>query len=245
MPIPTREEMYRALEERHGKELQRKFAAASVAVCGLGGLGSNIAIALARAGVGNLHIIDFDCVDISNLNRQFVYREDSDRPKAEHLREWALSVNPHIRVSAYVREIDSSSAGMVFEGCDVVLDCLDSISSRRELNRWCVSNRKILVHAGISGMQGQLTVVVPGRTPCLECLYGRVKEADRPTPSMGAAVMHFGSAEALQAIMVLTGVGDPLIGRMLTSDLSVPSYEVLDVCSDPGCPVCGSLRRRK
>ena len=153
-----------------------------------------------------------------------------------------MRILPASTQAAAYQTADSSSAGMVFEGCDVVLDCLDSISSRRELNRWCVSNRKILVHAGISGMQGQLTVVVPGRTPCLECLYGRVKEADGPTPSMGAAVMHFGSAEALQAIMVLTGVGDPLIGRMLTSDLSVPSYEVLDVCSDPGCPVCGNLR---
>lgn len=228
-----------------GEEGQEKLAHSKVGVAGCGGLGTSAVTALASAGVGELVLADPDTPEISNLNRQFVYREDSDRPKAELLREWALSVNPHIRVSAYVGEIDSSSAGMVFEGCDVVLDCLDSISSRRELNRWCVSNRKILVHAGISGMQGQLTVVVPGRTPCLECLYGRVKEADRPTPSMGAAVMHFGSAEALQAIMVLTGVGDPLIGRMLTSDLSVPSYEVLDVCSDPGCPVCGSLRRRK
>ena len=162
MPIPTREEMYRALEERHGKELQRKFAAASVAVCGLGGLGSNIAIALARAGVGNLHIIDFDCVDISNLNRQQYFPEQLGMPKTQALSDTLSRIAPYCNITADCVKLTEENIPEPLRNEAVICEAFDKACQKAMLVN-CVLEKmpeKYLVSgSGMAGLSTANTIV--------------------------------------------------------------------------------------
>ena len=133
MAIPTKEEMYRALEERHGAELQKKLTAASVAVCGLGGLGSNIAIALARAGVGRLHIIDFDRVDISNLNRQQYYPEQLGLYKAEALYDTLSRIAPYCGIRSESVKLTEENIPELLADADIICEAFDAADQKAML----------------------------------------------------------------------------------------------------------------
>ena len=133
MAIPTKEEMYRALEERHGAELQKKLTAASVAVCGLGGLGSNIAIALARAGVGRLHIIDFDRVDISNLNRQQYYPEQLGLYKAEALYDTLSRIAPYCGIRRESVKLTEENIPELLADADIISEAFDAADQKAML----------------------------------------------------------------------------------------------------------------
>ena len=154
MSIPTREEMYRALEERHGRELQRKFAEASVAVCGLGGLGSNIAISLARAGVGHLHLIDFDRVDISNLNRQQYFADQIGSFKTEALTANLKMIAPYCDVTADCVRLDEDNVPEFLKNEGIICEAFDKADQKAMLVNCVLENmpEKYLVAA--SGMAG-------------------------------------------------------------------------------------------
>lgn len=154
MPIPTREEMYRALEERHGAELQRKLDSASVAVCGLGGLGSNIAIALARAGVGQLHIIDFDIVDISNLNRQQYFPDQLGKPKAEAMRDTLERIAPYCNITSHNMKLTEENIPVMLADADIIVEAFDKSDQKAMLVNCVLENmpEKYLVSG--SGMAG-------------------------------------------------------------------------------------------
>lgn len=228
-----------------GKDGQEKLAHAKVGVAGCGGLGTTLVTNLASAGVGTLVIADGDVPEITNLNRQFVYREDSDDRKAELLAQWAMEVNPDVCAIPFTERLDDDNIGAVFGDCDVIVDCLDRISTRMVVNRFAVSSGKTLVHGGVSGYTGQVTVVVPGETPCLECLYGDVKDAPAGTvtPSIGAMVTNIASMEAVQVLQLLTGTGSPLAGRMLSINMCCPETEIYEVCRRDSCRVCGRRAR--
>lgn len=152
--IPTREEMYAALEERHGAELQRKLSAAKVAVCGLGGLGSNIAIALARAGVGKLHIIDFDIVDISNLNRQQYFPEQLGQLKADALYDTLKRIAPYCEIVREQVKLDEDNIPKLLADDDIIAEAFDKADQKAMLVN-CVLEKmpqKYLVSG--SGMAG-------------------------------------------------------------------------------------------
>ncbi len=154
MSIPTREEMYRALEERHGRELQRKFAEASVAVCGLGGLGSNIAISLARAGVGHLHLIDFDRVDISNLNRQQYFADQIGSFKTEALTANLKMIAPYCDVTADCVRLDEDNMPELLKNEGIICEAFDKADQKAMLVNCVLENmpEKYLIAA--SGMAG-------------------------------------------------------------------------------------------
>lgn len=154
MMIPTREEMYRALEERHGAELQKRLSDARVAVCGLGGLGSNIAIALARAGVGHIHIIDFDCVDISNLNRQQYFPEQLGMPKTEALGDTLRHIAPYCDISADCVKLTEKNIPALLNNADIICEAFDRADQKAMLVNSVLENmpEKYLVAA--SGMAG-------------------------------------------------------------------------------------------
>ena len=154
MAIPSEQEMYRALEERHGAELQRKLKAASVAVCGLGGLGSNIAIALARAGVGRLHIIDFDRVDISNLNRQQYFPEQLGQPKAVALYDTLHRIAPYCNIRKDTVKLDETNIPSLLSEADIIVEAFDKADQKAMLVNCVLENMpgKYLVSG--SGMAG-------------------------------------------------------------------------------------------
>lgn len=152
--IPTREEMYRALEERHGAELQRRFSQASVAVCGLGGLGSNVAIALARAGVGRLHLIDFDRVDISNLNRQQYFPRQLGCFKTDALRETLSEIAPYCEITADCVKLTAENAPELLKNEEIICEAFDRADQKEMLVSTVLERlpEKYLVAA--SGMAG-------------------------------------------------------------------------------------------
>lgn len=152
--IPTEETMYKALEERHGKELQKKFASATVAVCGLGGLGSHIAFALARAGVGRLILIDFDRVDITNLNRQQYKADQIGFDKTEALKENLKEIAPYVQIKTYCEKLTEKNIPELLKEADIICEAFDNPECKALLTDTvlCLMKEKYLVAA--SGMAG-------------------------------------------------------------------------------------------
>lgn len=226
-----------------GEKGQKRLQEARIGVAGCGGLGTTVVTNLASAGVGHLTIVDSDIPDESNLNRQFVYRERDTRPKANILAEWARSINPAVTVNPIVGELDETSVETVFNDCDIIVDCLDDYGTRLMLNRYAVRRRKTLVHAGVTAYHGQVTVVIPGVTPCLECIYRNLPRSKPtgPIPSIGSMVTMIASLEATQVIQTVTGTGSPFIGKMATIDLEEGYLDSFEICRDPECPVCSRM----
>ena len=153
--IPTKEEMLLALEERHGKELQSKFSNASVSICGLGGLGSNIAIALARAGVGNLYLIDFDRVELSNLNRQQYFASQLGMYKTDALKENLLQIIPYVNVISHTVRITESNTKELLKGTDIICEAFDCAEEKAMLVNCVLENlpdKYLVSGSGMAGM---------------------------------------------------------------------------------------------
>ena len=162
MAIPSREEMYRSLEERHGKEFQRKLEAASVAVCGLGGLGSNIAIHLARAGVGRLHIIDFDRVDISNLNRQQYFPEQLGQYKSEALYDTIIRIAPYCSVDHDCVRLDETNIPEMLRNEDIICEAFDSAEQKAVLVNTVLEkmpDKYLISGSGMAGLSSANSIV--------------------------------------------------------------------------------------
>lgn len=214
-----------------GDEGQEKLRKAKVGVAGCGGLGTTLLTNLASAGVGNLMIADGDVPDITNLNRQFVYREGGSGHKADLMKEWLTSVNPNIKVIAFNEFLSEKNLDQLFHDCDILVDCLDRISTRKILSRYAVRTGKPLVHAGVTGFTGQLTVVIPGKTPDLEQIYEKIADAPAGTvtPSVGSMVSTLASLEATQVIQMITSTGTPFIGKMLMIDLNCGTFDIIDL----------------
>jgi len=220
-----------------GEEGQDKLESAVVGIIGCGGLGTNVATALASAGIGELVLMDGDSPSLTNLNRQYVYRENQTSNKSALLAYWLSSVNPDVSVHSIPEYLTEDNSDLL-DRCDILIDCLDSISARKVLNRYAMATRKKLIHGGVSGMQGQVTVMIPGTTPCLECIL-KINAKGHVLPSICPAVMTIGAIEAMEAIKVITGVGEPLTGKLLVIDLESEYHETIDLHKNPRCAVCG------
>ena len=221
-----------------GQDGQRRIMEAKVGIAGCGGLGVNVITALAEAGVCRYILCDHDVPDVTNLNRQFIYSAGDPRPKSMISAEWILALNPAADVEAICEPVTADNGDM-FTGCDVIIDCLDSFEARMALNDHSQRMGIPLVHAGISGLNGQLYVSVPGRTPCLRCVLGTARDPEGPVPSVGAAVAAIAGMEALEALRVISGLGSACEGVLTTVDLSTMNVERVNVDRDPGCNSCG------
>ena len=228
-----------------GEDGQNKIAGAVVGIVGCGGLGTNVATALTVAGVGRLVLMDPDRPEITNLNRQYVYcdRLDEGRPKAEILAEWVRSRDPSVDAESHAVAFSRETQGLL-DDCDVLVDCLDSISGRMELNRYAVESGKPLVHGGIDGFIGQLAVCIPGRTSCLFCMMGNVPDQKAAPASIGAVVSTVGSMEAAEVLKLITG-REETAGSFLSMDLESWRFQRIAFERDPACPVCGSRPRSR
>jgi len=228
--------------EGFGLEAQEKLREARVAVVGLGALGCLSALSLALAGVGELVLIDRDRVELSNLNRQVLYREtDLGKPKAPLAAERLRSANPHVRTRGLEVELDEHNALELLEGADVVVDGLDNWRTRFAVNDACVELGIPFVHAGVKSFYGQAMTIVPGRGPCLRCVIKATPPEEENIPVLSATAMILASLEALEVVKLITGLGEPLIGRLLVFDGLKMRVEVLTVARDPRCPACSRL----
>ena len=230
-----------------GKEAQEKLKKAKVAIVGLGGLGSPISIYLTAAGIGQLFLIDEQKPELSNLNRQILYGEEDLDKKAKPVlaKEKLRQLNSEIKVRTYSKRIYRENIEDLLNEVDAVVDALDNFETRYLLNEFCVKKRKPLIHAAVEGFYGQITTILPGRTPCLNCLFPNPPKKKK-FPIIGVTTGLFGVLQANEVIKLITGYGDNLIGKLFTYDLLHNKAECIDIKPNPSCPVCsGTFRLRR
>ena len=221
---------------------QRKLADATVGVMGVGGLGSPAAMYLAAAGIGRLILADPQMPEESNLNRQVLHwpEDVGTVMKVDSAARKLRAFNPDTEIVPRAVSVTPDNIATVFDGCSIIMDCLDNVPARMVLNDHAIEAATPIVHGAVEGWHGQVTVVVPGETPCLACLFPRAP-ARTGVPIMGATAGAFGCIQAGEAIKLITGIGQPLTSRMLIGDLQSQYWEVVDVGRAQGCPACSRL----
>jgi sulfur-carrier protein adenylyltransferase/sulfurtransferase len=228
-----------------GKTGQRRLKNAKVLCVGAGGLGSPALMYLAAAGVGTLGIVDFDVVDESNLQRQVIHgQSDIGRPKAVSAMETITGINPLINVILHQVRLDSDNAMEIFAGYDLIVDGTDNFATRYLVNDACVLLGKPYVWGSIYRFDGQASVFWAEHGPCYRCLY-----PEPPPPGMvpscaeggvlGVLCATIGSIQVNEAIKVITGIGEPMVGRLMIYDALDMAFRSVKVRKDPECPVCG------
>ena len=229
-----------------GMDGQRRLKAGSVLCIGAGGLGSPAAMYLAAAGVGRIGVVDFDVVDFSNLQRQIIHgTPDVGRSKLASAKDRINAINPHVDVQTYEVALSSENALELFEPYDVILDGTDNFPTRYLTNDACVLLGKPNAYGSIFRFEGQASVFATKDGPCYRCLY-----PEPPPPGLvpscaeggvlGVLPGVIGVIQATEAIKLITGIGEPLIGRFLIYDALRMKFRELKLRKDPDCPVCGT-----
>ncbi len=224
---------------------QKRLKNAKVLVIGAGGLGSPALMYLAAAGVGTLGIVDFDVVDESNLQRQIIHGvSDIDTPKAESAKRSVAEINPYVQVNLHEERLDSSNALDILRPYDLIIDGTDNFATRYLVNDACVLLGKPYVWGSIYRFDGQASVFWADHGPCYRCLY-----PDPPPPGMvpscaeggvlGVLCASIGSIQVNEAIKLIDGIGEPLLGELMVYDALDMEYRKIKVRKDPECAICG------
>jgi molybdopterin/thiamine biosynthesis adenylyltransferase len=221
-----------------GKEGQEKLRKSRILIAGCGGLGSAAAYYLTAAGVGALRIVDKDQVELSNLNRQILHWEpDINRPKVESAREKLSKLNSGIDLETLKEEINEESLPKLMAGCDLVLDGLDNFPTRYLINQHILRQGIPFIYGGILGMMGMVTMIRPGQTPCLKCLFPQAPPPQK-FPVLGTTPGIIGLIEANEAIKYLVGFGKLLTGRLLVYNGLEVRFSEVRIEPNPECSVC-------
>jgi adenylyltransferase/sulfurtransferase len=229
-----------------GPEGQARLARASVLCVGTGGLGSPAALYLAAAGVGRLGLVDGDVVDETNLHRQILFKTaDVGRSKVEMAHDALHALNPEVELVRHPHRLTAANVADVLASYDVIVDGTDNFPTRYLVNDACVRLGKPDVWASIYRFEGQVAVWDARRGPCYRCLFPAIPPDDEIPACSEAGVLGvlpgvLGSVQALEAIKVVLGIGDPLIGRLLTFDALTLAWRELRLDKDPDCPACGT-----
>jgi molybdopterin/thiamine biosynthesis adenylyltransferase len=224
---------------------QQKMLEAKVLLLGAGGLGSPAAYYLAAAGIGNLGIVDFDQVDLSNLQRQIIHStERIGMLKTESAKKTIQALNPDVNVTLYNEKIDSSNIISIIKDYDYVVDGSDNFPTRYLVNDACVMENKTLIHGSIYRFEGQVTVFKPNSGPCYRCLY-----PEPPPPGMspncqeggvlGVLAGIIGNLQVVEVLKLILGIGEPLVGKLLIYDALKTEFRNLNLRKDASCPLCG------
>lgn len=226
-------------------EGQEKLLNSRALIIGLGGLGSPAAMYLAAAGVGSLVLNDYDVVDLSNLQRQIAHgMENVGEAKPVSARKTLERLNPDVRITELADRLEGSQLERAVARADIVLDCSDNFATRFAINTACVKTRTPLVSGAVIRFEGQLAVFTPGieNSPCYNCLYadhGELAESCVQSGVLAPLPGIIGSLQALEAIKLLTGVGEPLVGRLLLLDALSMEWNQMILKRNPKCPTCG------
>jgi len=232
-----------------GEEAQERLLAARALVVGAGGLGSAAMMYLASSGIGHITVVDGDRVDLTNLQRQVVHRNDSiGMPKAASAAATLAAINPEIGVEALDERAGPERLAALARSADVVLDCSDNFATRHALNRACVAARKPLVSGAGIRFDGQVAVFDLRRddSPCYHCLFADdAREAEERCATMGVfapLVGVVGTFQALEAIKLVAGIGESLAGRLMLFDALASRWHEVRLSRDPQCRICGAQR---
>jgi adenylyltransferase/sulfurtransferase len=229
-----------------GMEGQEKLKKASVLLIGCGGLGSPLSMYLSAAGVGRLGLVDFDITDFSNLQRQVAFgTQDVGRPKVEATKDRINSINPNVQVTTYRAKLTSENVMDIFKEYDIIIDGTDNFPTRYLVNDACVFLHKPNVYGSIFRFEGQATIFWADKGPCYRCLY-----PEPPPPGMvhscaeggvlGILPGTIGLIQATEAVKLILGKGEPLIGRLLLYNALDMKFREVKIQKDPDCPVCGT-----
>lgn len=227
-----------------GEKIQTQLKNSSALVTRAGGLGGPVALYLAAAGIGRLVVMHAGNLTWSNLNRQILMAEDwVGRPRADKIQESIERMNGDVDLTVVAEDLNPENTQHWVSQVDVVCDCAPTFEERYALNRAIVRHHKPMIEAAMNGMEAYLTAIVPGRTPCLECLFPKMPDSWSGTdfPVLGAVSGALGCLAAIEAIKVLTGFGTPLLGELLTFDTDSHEYRKLKTVRRSDCPVCGDL----
>ena len=239
--LPAEFERYsrQMIIEGFGIEGQSRLRRARVLVAGVGGLGCPAALYLAAAGVGKLLLVDRDNVEKTNLNRQILYwEEDLGRSKVEAAGEKIRQFNSQVEVETLKMELTFENVYPLVEEVDLVVDGLDNFEARFAVNRACVEAGKPFIHAAVHGLQGELLTVIPGKTPCYQCYVAIAPPERRPLPVLGATSGMLACLEVMEAVKILTGVGEPLLGKLLIFDGYQMEFRLVELKKLETCEVC-------
>ena len=234
-----------------GVEGQLRLKAARVLLIGAGGLGSPLALYLAAAGVGTIGLVEFDVVDVTNLQRQVLHgTADIGRPKIESASATLASLNPNVQLRAHGERLTSANALDVFRDYDIIADGTDNFATRYLANDACVLLNKPYVYGSIFRFDGQASLFIANDAPCYRCLYAEPPPASM-VPScaeggvMGVLPGVIGTIMATEVIKLIVGIGETLAGRLLLFDALELSFRQVRVSRDPACPMCGTRTIRE
>lgn len=247
-----------ALSDRYSRQVrlaevgvdgQRRLLASRVLLVGAGGLGSPVALYLAAAGVGRIRIVDDDCIERSNLQRQVIHRDRDIGTKKVHSAQAALqALNPDIEIEAIDARLNAANVDALIAGCDVVIDGADNFPTRYLINAACVRASVPWVYGGVQRFEGQVSVFAPHRdpgvAPCYRCLFAQAPAAGEAPNCAEAGVIGvlpgvIGMLQANEVVKLLIGIGEPLIGRLQCFDALSGSFRELRFLAEPDCPDCG------
>jgi molybdopterin-synthase adenylyltransferase len=219
-----------------GEEGQQKLKSSHVVIAGVGGLGCASATYLTAAGIGHITIVDFDVVELSNLNRQVLYwEEDIGAKKVEVAQKKLSKLNPTIEITPIYAEITEENVYSVIDGAQVVVDGLDRLNARLVLNAACVKQKIPYVYGGVSRLRGMVTTIIPGETPCLACFN---PEGPRGLGVLGITPALIANLQALETIKLIIGQRPSLAGKLLLFNGNDMKFRVYDIEKNVGCKVC-------
>ncbi len=226
-----------------GEEGQRRLKASSVLVSRIGGVGGSAAMQLAAAGIGRLILAHAGDLRLNDLNRQLLMTTDwIGKPRVESAVRRLRELNPHVIVETVAENVSESNAAELVSRCDVVVSAAPLFAERLLMNREAIRQQKPLVDSAMYELEGRLTTIIPGRTPCLSCLYPEPPPNwKRQFPVFSAVSSTVGSLAAMEVIKLIAGIGEPLAGRLLTFDLRDMSFRSIPIARQAGCHVCDIL----
>ncbi|MCX6011026.1 MAG: HesA/MoeB/ThiF family protein [Chloroflexi bacterium] len=225
-----------------GEEGQAKLKRAKVFIAGVGGLGSVTATYLAAVGVGVIRIVDHDKVELSNLNRQILHRdEDIGKKKVDSAAKRLKSINPEVKIEAVAEKMTEANISELVTGFDLIVDAMDNLPTRYLLNKIAIDKEIPFFHGAVNGFEGRAMTIIPGKTACLRCVYrGAVVEGSFPVVGVTPGVI--GCIQATEVIKYLLGAGQLLGNRLLVYDGLNMKFTQFKVKRDPNCQHCGALK---
>jgi molybdopterin/thiamine biosynthesis adenylyltransferase len=230
-----------------GEEGQRKLKAAKVFVAGVGGLGSISSYYLAAAGIGHLKIVDRDKVDYSNLNRQIIHwTDDIGVNKTESSRRKLQCLNPHCMIEAVQTEITENNCQELVGDCTLIVDAMDNMRGRRVLNAASVKKGIPYLYGGVHQLDGMATTFIPGKTPCLECVFpgGQDESSQAPPGILGPVPGIVSCIQSIEAVKIILGIKGLLTGRLLFFSGFDMTFREFKIAMNPECPICGESRQK-
>lgn len=223
-----------------GEEGQNKLKKSSAIVIGAGGLGSGALFYLGAAGVGKIGVVDGDSVDISNLQRQIIHKNDSiGINKAVSAKSTLSELNPDISIDSFSVFAKEDNISDLIKDYDFVVDATDNFEAKFLINKACVENNKPFVHAGILELEGQVMTVIPHQTACYNCIFTKQPKDPQSKAVLGVVPAFASTIQASEVIKYLTGFGNLLTNSLFSFNLKENSFRTINISKNKNCPICG------